>query len=129
MALRPVQCVELVCDRCEDRYEYGDFTIFGDGWDVTESARDSDWWMGEPRFADDDERGPEGRHLCPGCYSLEWVDEDTVQVFTEKPIPDPHQMVRNPRYTAGTTVRAFEKCKAEGCGLAAKHAVHQAVTT
>lgn len=123
MTLRPVQCVELVCDRCEDRFEYGDYTIFGDGWDVADCAADSDWWMGEAR--DDDQRGPEGKHLCPGCYTVEWVDDDTVQQFTERPIPEPHVLVRNPRFTSWPPA-PFELCKADGCGLKAKHAVHKA---
>jgi hypothetical protein len=116
MSVRPVEAYELRCDRCDDNFEDGDYTIFGGEvpWD---NAEESEWWIGAdwPPV----ESGP---HYCPGCHDAIREDDDTL-TLTVKPVPAPHALVRDPRWTS--PVYPGEWCKADGCGLKAKHDVHQ----
>lgn len=121
MSLRPVESFELVCDRCNDRYEDGDYTIFGPGNEPRENASDGDWWCAG--YGREDERGPTDRDLCPGCQTTAWTDDDEVLEHIELPIPIPHTLVRNPRYTEGVA-RPWEWCQQDGCHLPARHEVH-----
>jgi hypothetical protein len=45
MSRRPVESFEVICDwpDCGERYEEGDYSIFGPDWAVEDMMRDSDW--------------------------------------------------------------------------------------
>lgn len=122
MALVPVESYSLVCDRCGTRYESGDYSIFGDGWEPRHEAHHEGGWWCDGEHDAPDERGPAGRDLCYRCTGREWVDDDTVLLYTEHPIPEPHVFVR--RWPGHSFSPPGEQCNAVGCNLRRDHQVH-----
>lgn len=47
MSKQPVKAWEIVCDwpECECRYEWGDYSVFGDDWEPKDMLSDGDWDM------------------------------------------------------------------------------------
>lgn len=122
--LKPVECVSLHCDRCDAQFEDGDYSIFGDGWDVLQSAHDSEWFISEQQDKEEfgDNEFPQG-HWCPACHVAIYDDEDRMTA-TITPLPAAHSFLKDARYTmapgAGWT------CKAPDCGLRFDHEIHRA---
>jgi hypothetical protein len=55
VSTRPEQSWSLWCDwpTCGHQFEYGDYSIFGDGFEPDEIVRESDGWV-----------GADGKHYC-----------------------------------------------------------------
>lgn len=117
MTLHPVDAFSISCNRCGGRFEDGDYTIFCADSDL--NFPDHDWW----------ERDTGGviEHYCSLCHTARWPTDEEYEagaldemIRAVKPIPDPHPVLRNPKYrpTPGET------CFADGCWLRADHAVH-----
>ncbi len=121
MTAHPIAAFSITCDRCGEQFEDGDFTIFCADSDL--NYDDHDWWL---RVND----AHQEEHYCPRCWTGHWpCDEDPEGVdelvHTVKPIPEPHPIVRNPRWTSPHATPG-ETCVADGCGLRASHDVHTA---
>ncbi len=116
MTLRPVNAFSIHCDRCGEQFEDGDYTIFCVDSDL--NFDDHDWWARD------------SQHYCPGCHTRRWPTDEEYEAGAEdeliravKPDPEPHPLVRNPRWTRPTPAPG-ESCVADGCGLRAVHPVH-----
>lgn len=73
-----VESFKIVCDGCGKDFEDGDFSIFGEGWDVEDGLMDSEWLT---ILNPDDMVEPE-RHYCSECWVYQ-VDADGEQMETE----------------------------------------------
>ncbi len=125
MSLRHLDAFSVHCDRCGVQFEDGDYTIFSADSDL--NFDDHDWWeVGDGKAVE---------HFCGACHTSRWPsdedppgDDDDGPIHAVKPIPDPHPIVRNPRWTS-PVASPGETCLAEGCGLRASHAVHSGASS
>jgi hypothetical protein len=65
MTIKSVESFEIHCNGCDTRLEDGDFSIFGNGWDVEELVDNAEWLAVPP-----------DQHYCPQCWVYGDEDED-----------------------------------------------------
>ena len=73
---REEKCWSLWCDwpECDYQWEYGDFTIFGDGYDADEIVTDSDGLL-----------GLDGKHYCHRHPAIWASDHEQGEPFPDPP--------------------------------------------
>jgi hypothetical protein len=76
MSKREEKCWSLWCDwpGCEFQFEYGDYTIFGNGYDPDEIASESDGWV-----------GVDGSHYCHNHLTAWASDYEDGEPFPGTP--------------------------------------------
>lgn len=72
--IKEVKSVMLSCDNCGDTYinDHSGFSIFLDEGNVTEEARDDDWYV------DGSDPEHQGKHYCPLCFKYHPEDDDKI---------------------------------------------------
>lgn len=77
MSKRVEESWSLWCDwpGCKTQFEYGDYSIFGDGWDAEDMLTDSDWRIGRDGQA----------HYCAKHPCVWASDHEDGEPFPEPP--------------------------------------------